>query len=64
MEQAKNRIEYLDIAKAIAIFLVVVGHAALTFDKPYWRIAIYSFHMPLFFVVSGVVTSRHVKIEK
>ncbi|MDO5444906.1 MAG: acyltransferase family protein [Eubacteriales bacterium] len=64
MEQTKKRIEYLDIAKAIAIFLVVVGHVAQAYDAPYWRVAIYSFHMPLFFIVSGITTSRHIKVEK
>jgi len=54
----KKRLDYLDVAKGIAIFLVVMGHAALAFDAPYWRVAIYSFHMPLFFLVSGVVVGR------
>lgn len=51
-----KRLDYLDIAKGIAIFLVVMGHAVLAFDTPYWRLAIYAFHMPLFFLVSGMVT--------
>ena len=51
-----KRLDYLDIAKGIAIFLVVMGHAVLAFDTPYWRLAIYAFHMPLFFLVSGTVT--------
>ena len=51
-----KRLDYLDIAKGMAIFLVVMGHAVLAFDTPYWRLAIYAFHMPLFFLVSGTVT--------
>ena len=51
----KKRMDYLDVAMGIAMFLVVMGHAALAYDTPYWRVAIYSFHMPLFFLVSGVV---------
>lgn len=51
-----KRLDYLDIAKGIAIFLVVMGHAVMAFDTPYWRLAIYAFHMPLFFLVSGTVT--------
>lgn len=50
-----KRIDYLDIAKGLAIFLVVMGHVALVFDTPFWRLAIYAFHMPLFFLVSGTV---------
>ena len=50
-----KRVDYLDIAKGLAIFLVVMGHAALAFDTPFWRLAIYAFHMPLFFLVSGTV---------
>ena len=54
----KKRMDYLDVAKGIAMFLVVMGQAALAYDTPYWRVAIYSFHMPLFFLVSGVVVGR------
>lgn len=51
---------YWDIVKAIAIFLVVLGHSLqyLCIDKDYCHTDylfnfIYSFHMPLFMVVSG-----------
>lgn len=60
----KVRLDYLDIAKGIAIFLVVVGHVAGGFDTPFYRVAIYTFHMPLFFIVSGSVTKRHSHFEK
>lgn len=40
----------IDIARGLAIILVVVGHAGL--KDYYWNI-IYFFHMPLFFFVSG-----------
>lgn len=46
-----KRIEFIDIAKAIAIFLVVFGHVI-----PVGTVAktmVYSFHMPLFFILSG-----------
>lgn len=45
----KKRLEYIDIAKGIGIFLVVLGHTRY----PYTRDIIYSFHMPLFFFLSG-----------
>lgn len=47
----KNRNVTFDIMKDIAILLVIIGHAS---ETPQWlRIGIYSFHMPLFFVISG-----------
>lgn len=47
-----TRIEYLDIAKGIGIFLVVIGH--FINQNSYPGIIIYSFHMPLFFFLSGL----------
>ena len=58
------RIEWLDSLKGFAIFLVVVGHVILgyiraeTFTEYQWSLqfvydVIYSFHMPLFFIISG-----------
>ena len=42
---------WLDMAKGLAIALVVLGHC-LDFDNPL-RYFIYTFHMPLFFVLAG-----------
>lgn len=50
---ATKRITEFDIAKGIGILLVVLGHCLPTDN--YWRIFIYSFHMPLFFFLSGAV---------
>ena len=50
-----NRIEELDYAKGLAIFLVIMGHATDNLATPLWRLTIYSFHMPLFFMVAGMV---------
>ena len=47
-----KRIEIIDIAKGIGIFLVVIGH--LISMNSYPGKVIYSFHMPLFFFLSGV----------
>lgn len=44
------RLNQFDILKAIGIILVIVGH---TLDYNIMRNMIYSFHMPLFFLVSG-----------
>lgn len=49
----KKRIEYIDTAKAIAILLVIIGHSYWIKDLPRLQSLIYSFHMPLFFLISG-----------
>ena len=50
--QQNNRIEYIDIAKGIGMILVVVGHSISA--KSFLGIWICSFHMPLFFFISGL----------
>lgn len=58
-EKAKNRIEWLDCAKGFAIILVVYGHALTYFSPNFDNVVhvIYSFHMPLFFVLTGYVSA-------
>lgn len=46
-----KRIEWIDIAKGIAILLVIIGHSAKFGSIA--RNIIFSFHMPLFFILSG-----------
>jgi fucose 4-O-acetylase-like acetyltransferase len=48
-----KRIEYLDIAKGIGILLVVLGHNDFEVISLFTQRLIYSFHMPLFFFLSG-----------
>ena len=48
-----KRIEYLDIAKGIGILLVVLGHNDFEVISLFVQRSIYSFHMPLFFFLSG-----------
>lgn len=61
----QNRLKFIDIAKGLAILCVVLGHV-LAYDiygfKYVWNNSpllkfIYSFHMPLFFLLSGLVYS-------
>ncbi|TDL51871.1 hypothetical protein E2R60_19895 [Paenibacillus dendritiformis] len=47
-----KRIDYLDTAKGIGILLVVFGHA-LTVEDSAIKVYLYSFHLPLFFFISG-----------
>lgn len=59
----QNRLAWLDYAKAIGIVLVVFGHASRSIERTnglVWSEAlqtldrvIYSFHMPLFFLLAG-----------
>lgn len=56
----KKRIDWVDMLKGIAIICVIIGHrtwsdyGALPCMLKSW---IYSFHMPLFFFLSGFVFS-------
>lgn len=45
-----GRIEWVDISKGMAILLMVLGHSSI--PEPLGKF-IWSFHMPLFFIVSG-----------
>ena len=47
----KQRVEYIDILKGFGIIFVVLGHVTLNRDLYHF---IYAFHMPLFFIVSGM----------
>lgn len=48
-----KRIEYIDIARGIGILLVVMGHNDFGYVSAFAYKVIYSFHMPLFFFLSG-----------
>lgn len=56
VQNKAKRIEYLDVAKAIAIIFVILGHTAGNTATYLYREIVYSFHMPLFFVISGLLT--------
>ena len=48
-----KRIESIDIARGIGILLVVLAHNDFGYISQYGHEVIYSFHMPLFFFLSG-----------
>ena len=60
-KKIRRRIEIIDIAKCIAIFTVVLGHTSpnseLLRNTPLLTKILYSFHMPLFFFLSGLSMS-------
>ena len=68
MTTTKFRDQFLDIAKGLAIILVVIGHvvqgSSEKFDDLFWFRAIYSFHMPLFVFLSGAVAAIVFNPEK
>ena len=64
----KERLLYIDNLKGFAILLVVLGHCIQFREPDYdsnWLFRIiYSFHMPLFFIISGYVSHQNdIQIE-
>ena len=54
MKELRKRINQIDVARGIAILMVVLGHSFYSLDAPLNKI-ILSFHMPLFFFLSGML---------
>lgn len=59
VSKPKKRLDYLDIAKGILIISVVLCHAP--FDNAYY---LYWFHMPAFFIISGMLYKRGISIKE
>jgi len=62
-----SRIKYLDLIKFFAIYFVILGHSiqyigANPWQNIIWKF-IYSFHVPLFMVVSGFFFSSSLKLS-
>lgn len=55
----QQRFKEIDIAKGIGITLVVLGHLTTPLHD-----YIYSFHMPLFFILSGFFFSKNINLYK
>lgn len=55
-KQQKQRVEFVDIAKGIAIVAMVMGH---TYRGGDLKLFIYAFHIPLFFFISGLFFNPH-----
>ncbi|HUD93374.1 acyltransferase family protein [Sphingobium sp.] len=54
--QAQYRLDWVDVARGIGIIAVVVGHV---WTRGPLRDAMYSFHMSLFFLLSGLLSRPH-----
>lgn len=50
-----QRIDYLDVAKFIGLLLVCFCH--IPYPEGNFHVWVYSFHMPLFFIISGIFFS-------
>lgn len=57
-----RRVDYLDMVKGIGIILVVMGHSEYLAKNA--LAVIYSFHMPLFFIVSGMINCHIREYER
>ena len=59
--ERKKRIDWIDVAKGIAMICVILVHVEEHFIKPgllaTTKIPIYTFHMPIFFFMSGYLFS-------
>lgn len=55
MPKDKERIAWIDQLRSIAFLFVIIGHVALPKEM---QSLIYSFHMPLFFLISGLTINR------
>lgn len=61
MEKEVKRIDWIDTAKGIGILLVVIGHVSRNQEIQNF---IYSFHMPLFFMISGFLYKHKENFKK
>ena len=57
LSNGNTRITWIDAAKLTGIFLVLLGHVTCT--SYFLKVFIYTFHMPLFFFLSGLVEKKH-----
>lgn len=55
--EKQNRNSYIDIVKGLGMVLVILGH--LNVIPQISRAIIYSFHMPLFFILSGLFLKNY-----
>ena len=55
-QHAPQRLDWVDVARGIGIIAVVAGHV---WTRGPLRDAMYSFHMPLFFLLSGMLSRPH-----
>ena len=57
-KMGKKRIIWIDWAKSLCMFLVVLGHCHIQPSMHLLTQIIYSFHIPLFFFISGLLSPK------
>ncbi len=60
LQSSSNREAWIDFAKGITLLLVIIGHTVSGVLSG----AIYSFHMPLFFILSGITTTPSSSVQQ
>lgn len=58
-----KRINWIDWSKSICMFLVILGHTHLDDSGLLTKRIIYTFHMPLFFFISGLLCKNQISIQ-
>lgn len=61
LENKTVRIEWIDLAKFVGIFFMVLGHCGVT---PEMDIFLHAFHMPIFFFLSGYCAKKKLDVKK
>ena len=60
MENKTERIVWIDWAKSICMFIVILGHCHIRMEYKFVTQFIYSFHMMFFFFLSGILCKRDI----
>ena len=55
--KSKSRVQWIDICKGIAIILMILGH--IKGKPPAFNKVIYSFHLPLFYIINGYLIRNY-----
>lgn len=71
-ELLKNRPNFLDWAKVLGMFSVIIGHYVYYYEIPFsvqsvdWKIGhfVTLYHMPLFFIISGILYHKKDSIKE
>ena len=66
MNSIKQRYDFVDMAKGYGMLFIMIGHLGITklHDLFYFQVWIYSFHIPLFFFLSGFLFKPDVTVKR
>lgn len=63
MDNKTERVVWIDWAKSICMFTVILGHCHIHMDYQFVTQFIYSFHMMFFFFLSGILCKRDISFD-